>query len=220
VLRAATATALAVALLASCGGPDEPQGPVTDVTVADDDGLNGAVLAEPYRMPARSLTATDGSSYRLVRDTTRELTLVFFGYTHCPDVCQVVMADIASAMTRLDPADRERVGMLFITSDPARDDPAALRDYLDRFDPSFEGLTGDLERIVAVGNELGVAVEKGNRLPSGGYEVAHGTQVVGVDAHRPAPVGWTERKSAQELAEDITAILDGGVATAKESSTP
>ena len=57
---------------------------------------------------------------------TRPLTLVFFGYTHCPDVCQVVMANIASAMTRLDPSQRSRVGMVFVTTDPVRDDVHTL----------------------------------------------------------------------------------------------
>ncbi len=177
------------------------------MSVHDDDGMHGAVLTDQYVVPDVTLTATDGSAYSLTEDTTKDLTLVFFGYTHCPDICQAVMADIASALTRVDEADRERVGMVFVTSDPARDDPATLRDYLDRFDPSFEGLTGDLDRIVVLGNKLGVPVEKGARMPSGGYEVTHGTQIVGVDDTDRSPIVWTEGISAADLAEDITKLL-------------
>jgi protein SCO1/2 len=97
--------------------------------------------------------------------------------------------------------------MLFVTSDPKRDTPQVLRDYLDRFNPSFEGLTGPLPRIVDVAHALGVPIEKGARLPSGGYEVAHGTQIVGVRADGSAPIVWTEGTSAAALAEDLTALL-------------
>ena len=206
------ATALSVVLTAAgCGQGEEPgeQPLATGMKVHGDDGMHGAVLTDQYRMPDLSLTATNGVPYSLTEDTTRPLTLVFFGYTHCPDICQIVMSDIASAVTRLDAADRDRVGMLFVTSDPARDTPEVLREYLDRYNPDFEGLTGDLDRIVAVANKLGVAIEKGTKMPSGGYEVAHGTQIVGVNAQDRAPIVWTEGTSAADLAEDITALLHG-----------
>ena len=86
-------------LLAGCGQSAD-QGPVANVSVLDDDGMNGVVLPDPYETADVTLTATDGSSYQLAGDTDQPLTLVFFGYTHCPDICQVVMADIASALTR------------------------------------------------------------------------------------------------------------------------
>lgn len=203
-----TAALAAVLATAGCATPADNEG-AAQVTVHDDDGMNGAVLTDPYVMPDVSLTATDGSPYSLTEDTTKPLTLVFFGYTHCPDICQVVMADIASAMTRLDPEDRERVGMLFVTSDPRRDDPETLREYLDRFDPSFEGVTGDLGRITRVAGDLGVPIEKGARMPSGGYEVAHGTQVVGVSRNDRAHIVWTEGTSAAALAEDVGRLFDG-----------
>jgi len=174
----------------------------------NDDGMNGAVLADPYVMADVTLTATDGSPYSLTRDSTGPLTLVFFGYTHCPDICAAVMSDIASAMTRLDESDREQVEMLFVTTDPARDDPQAVREYLDRFDPSFEGVTGDLAKIVEAGDALGVAIERGAKLPSGGYAVAHSTQIVAIDEDDRAPIVWTEGTSADDLAEDITELLN------------
>jgi protein SCO1/2 len=205
----------AMLVLSGCASTDPgSEAPVSGVTVQDDDGMNGIVLPKPYQVADLTLRATDGSAYRLVDDTDKPLTLVFFGYTRCPDICQVVMADIASALVRLEDDERSQVGMLFVTTDPARDDAATLRAYLDRFDPSFEGLTGPLPRIVEAGKSLGVAVEKGEKLPSGGYEVTHGTQVVGVLPDGTAPLVWTHGTSPEQIAEDIhVALSEGGVPT-------
>ncbi len=191
------ATLLTVALLTGCSST--PQ----------EGDVHGAILTEPYVVPDTALQDTSGEAFSLASDTDERLTLVFFGYTRCPDICQVVMATLASAMTRLDRADREDVAVLFVTTDPARDDARALRSYLDRFHPSFTGLTGELRTIVEVGNALGVAVEKGERLPSGGYEVTHGAQVVGIDPGDRAPIVWTEGTSATQFAEDIHLLLTG-----------
>jgi protein SCO1 len=201
-----------VLLLSGCASTADGSGaPVSGVSVEDPDGLHGAVLPTPYDVPHTDLEATDGSTYDLATDATKPLTIVFFGYTHCPDICQIVMADVASAMTRLDATQRKDVGMLFVTTDPARDDAQTLRKYLDRFDPAFEGLTGPLPAIVEAGKALGVPIEKGEKLPTGGYEVAHGTQLVGVLPDGSAPVVWTEGTPAGDLAEDIGSILRDGV---------
>jgi protein SCO1/2 len=168
---------------------------------------NGAVLDEPYVVPITALTDTEGERYSLATDTDRPLTLVFFGYTRCPDICQTVMSSLASALTRLDERDRERVDVVFVTTDPARDDPQTLRTYLDRFDPSFIGLTGDLDTIVDIGKPLAVAVEQGQRLPSGGYEVTHSTHVSGIGSDDRVSIVWTQRTSPADFASDINQLL-------------
>ena len=212
-LTALTASAvLCVLALAGCGGTSQDdRSPVANVSIQDDDGLHGAVLPRPYAVPAVTLADAAERPYDLATDAAKPLTLVFFGYTRCPDVCQIVMANIASALTRLDADQRAEVGMVFVTTDPARDDAAALRAYLDRFNPSFEGLTGDLTRIVRLGKAFGVFIEKGQKLPSGGYDVNHSTQVIGVLPDRRAPFVWTEGTSPADLADDISTILDDKV---------
>ncbi len=192
--RVAVAGLAVTALLAGCGGSASGE-------------VAGAVLTEPYTVPATSLTDTDGQDFSLADDTDERLTLVFFGYTHCPDICQAVMANVTAGLTRLDDADRDQVEVVFVTTDPARDDEQVLRTYLDRFDPSFVGLTGDLDTIADIGLEVGVAVEEGERLPSGGYEVTHSTQVLGVDGNDEVPILWTEGTSASEFASDIHTLL-------------
>jgi len=179
-------------------------------SAADPEGeseLRGAVLDTPYVVPPAPLTDTSGAAYSLTRDTDKPLTLVFFGYTKCPDICQVVMSSVASALTRLDEADRERVDVAFVTTDPARDTGPVLRDYLDRFDPGFIGLTADLDTVVDTGKPLAVAVERGERLPSGGYEVTHSTHVVGIGADDRASIVWTQGTSADDFASDIHQLL-------------
>jgi protein SCO1 len=196
------------ALVAGCGGSDDDAvvsnpGGMSYQPTQDTDGFRGLGLTRPYRMPDITLTDTSGSPYNLVEDTTKPVTRVFFGYTNCPDVCGLVMADMASAMTQLDPKLASQVQPLFVTTDPARDTPAVVKEYVDRFHPAFEGLTGPLARIKAAAAPLGVPIEGTNRLPSGGYEVGHGSQVIGFGPDDEAHVVWTQGTPVDDLVADI-----------------
>ena len=200
-LASLLAAVLLAGTLAGCAG----SGP--KVVSGDDDGMHGAVLTEQYVAPDVDLTATDGSPYSLAADTDKPLTLVFFGYTNCPDICPMTMANLASAMARLDAAQRAQVDVVFVTTDPARDDQETIRAWLDRFDPSFVGLTGDLATLHDLGTAFGVYIAKGRKLPSGGYEVEHGTPVVAIDARDRSPIVWTQGTSAADFADDIAVLL-------------
>jgi protein SCO1/2 len=170
-------------------------------------GFDGSVVPRAYNMPDLTLTDTSGHPFNLRDATSPPVTLVFFGYTNCPDVCSLVMADIATAVGRLDPAVASDVRMLFITTDPARDTPEVLRGYLDRFNPDFEGLTGPISSIRKVASALGVAIAGVKRLPGGGYDVAHGSQIIGFDEAGDISVVWTEGTPVTDLAHDID-LLD------------
>jgi protein SCO1/2 len=214
VVRRAVALVAALLVLTGCGAQssaDEDGSPVSNLQVHDSDGLHGVVLPKPYAVPRVRLTDSSGAVYDLATRPRKPLTLVFFGYTHCPDVCQVVMANIASALVRLDADQRASVDMVFVTTDPARDSGRVLRSYLDRFNPAFEGVTGPLPSIVRAGKAFGVTVEKGQKLASGGYDVGHGTQVVGLRPDGTAPFVWTEGTDPGDLAADIDKILAGKV---------
>jgi protein SCO1/2 len=176
---------------------------------ANEDGYRAGQTHQPYQVPSTPLTDTDGQPYSLTKDTDKPLTLVFFGYSHCPDICQTVMSNLTSAITRLDDADRERVDVVFVTTDPARDTPTALRAYLDRFDPSFIGLTGDLDTITKVGKPLAVYVADGEKLPTGGRDLnSHSTQVTGITADDTSPILWTQDTSSADFAADIHTLLN------------
>jgi protein SCO1 len=171
-------------------------------------GISATVLDPPFEASSIALTDTDGSPYSLTKDADSDLTLVFFGYTHCPDICQIVMSNLASAMTRLDDADRERTNVVFITTDPARDTEDVLKTYLTHFDPSFTGLTGSLDDIVAVGKPFAVGVSQGDKLPSGGYDVTHGTTITGMKPGGEAPEFWDQDTSSAQFASDIHELLN------------
>jgi len=171
------------------------------------DTFAGSVLHQPYHAPTTPLTDTEGRPFSLAGSTDKRMTLVFFGYTHCPDECPTTMATLASAMLQLDDADRSQVQVVFVTTDPARDTRPVLRHWLDHFDSSFVGLTGPLATIKKVATEVGVPVEEGKRLPSGGYDVTHGTQVLAIDGTNTVPVVWTLGTTAPEFAHDIHQLL-------------
>lgn len=202
--------ALLLGVLTACGG-EGTGGQVVSGGPSDDDGMHGAVLTAPYTFPEATLVDSRGEERSLRAELDAPITLVFFGYSMCPDICQAVMADLASAVARLDPAEADQLRVWFVTTDPARDDPGTLRAYLDRFDPGFEGFTGPLDDIVALADAVHVPIEKGPKLPSGGYEVTHGTPILAVTPDGTVPILWTEGTSAAKLAEDLHVLLTDGI---------
>lgn len=200
-LLASGVAASLVLSLAACGaGSDES----SDEPAA----FSGHQIEGDERYTPAEVTLRDTSgAERTLDDNDGDLTLVFFGYTNCPDICGIVMSTVASAVNKLDAADRERVDMVFVTTDPARDDEKVLRSYLDRYDPAFEGLTGDMDDILAVGTSMKVHIEDGQKLPTGGYEVVHGDQVFGLDAEGRGASVWMKETSSAEMAADIKSLL-------------
>lgn len=167
--------------------------------------FRGAQPAAPMAMPDVTLQTVDGKPFNLVTDTTHPVTLVFFGYTNCPDVCPLVMSDLTLAYAEL-PADvREQTQVLFVTTDPTRDTSSVLRTYLDRYNPAFLGLTGRLRAITAAATDLGVPITGKKTLPNGGYDVGHGAQVIGF-AHETAPVIWTPGTPVAAMVADIETL--------------
>ena len=110
-------------------------------------------------------------------------------------------------MLQLDSSDRANVQVVFVTTDPARDTGPVLRRWLDRYSSSFVGVRGPLARTEKIATAVGVAMGKGRRLPSGGYDVMHGTQVMAIDGKNTVPVIWTLGTTAPELAHDIHQLL-------------
>lgn len=214
----AVLAALAV-LLGGCTQVDAGPGSNAIIVGGDDDGYHGSALGDQaYVVPNLQLTADDGKAFSLAETPEAPLTLVFFGYTHCPDICQIQMATLASALKRLDAEERAQVEVAFVTTDPARDTGVVLRDYLDQFDPEFMGLTGDLDTITAIGEKLGVYVSRGVKLPGGGYEVDHSTPIVAVNDHGRAPLVWTQDTSASQIADDIVRLLGDPAATGDQAA--
>jgi protein SCO1/2 len=168
----------------------------------------GTSVPEPYRLPDKTLTDTAGRPYNLMTSPSKPVLLLFFGYSNCPDVCNSVLADVATALNRMNPAARDQIQMVFITTDPARDTPKVVRKYLSRFDPGFVGLTGELATVKAIASRVGVDIEGVRKLPSGGYEVGHSAQVIGFDRQRRGVVFWTPQTPIADLKYDFGLLVD------------
>ena len=170
--------------------------------------LYGTVVDPPFTVAADVLTTTDGEPYSLAEDTTAPLTLVFFGYTQCPDICPAVLSSIASGLLKLTDEQQEQVDVVFVTSDPDRDTPAVLRTYLDRFRDGIVGLSGDVRTVAKVGESIGVFVDDGAQLPNGGYDPnSHGSYVIGINDEHEAPIFWSGDTAPSQFADDIRFLL-------------
>jgi protein SCO1/2 len=127
--------------------------------------------------PALRLTDQDGRPFDLA--SLRGIpVLVWFGYTHCPDICPTTLADIRGALRLVD----EPVGVVFVTVDPARDDAPAMKRYVDYYQSGFIGLTGSHAEIAATAEDWGVSYRKLESTHAAGYAMAHSTETYLLDA--------------------------------------
>jgi protein SCO1/2 len=142
----------------------------------------GVILIVSGRVsaPVAQQVAAIGGPFELVDQNGRTVTerdlkgrpfLVFFGFSRCPDICPTTLFEVSEIMRALG-KDAERVGALFITVDPERDTPAALKDYLSSFDPHLAGLTGEPAAVAAVAKAYRVYFKK-VPLDQGGYTMDH-----------------------------------------------
>jgi protein SCO1/2 len=172
-------------------------------------GLHGFSVNTPIPAPALVLTDQDGQPYDLLARTKGKVTLLYFGYTHCPDVCPTTMADIAVALRAVPAQVRTRVVVVFVTSDPHRDTPAVLKTWLGRIDPAFIGLTGDIDTIYDTAARVGIALKK-PEVTDGDYEVTHGSQVLAFSPDQKARVVYTEGTTSDDYAHDLPLLVDTG----------
>jgi protein SCO1/2 len=183
--------ALGLALLASCG-QDGPKFRSTDITGAD----FGKEL---------SLSGHDGKP-RTLADFRGRLVVLFFGYTHCPDICPTTLADMAAVMKALGP-DSGRVQVLFVTVDPERDTAEILAKYVPAFDARFLGLTGDPAAIQRAAREFKIFYEKRQGGAPGAYTVDHSGQSYVLDTQGRLRLLVRHDRLAQDLAEDLRTLL-------------
>jgi protein SCO1 len=202
------AVLLAVGLMLAVSGCTQPTEHPAGHPNADPEGyLGGTSLPEPYTMPDVTLTDTAERPYNLITSPSRPVTLMFFGYSKCPDVCITVLSDVATALQRLEAADRDHIQVIFVTTDPARDKPAVIREYLDGFDSTFVGLTGPMATIKLAAGQVGVNIEGMKKLPSGGYEVAHSSHVIGFN-RTAGVVLWTPETPIADLKHDLALLVE------------
>jgi protein SCO1/2 len=168
----------------------------------------GGLVNPPLPKPKFTLTDTSGASFDLSLKTQGFVTLVFFGYTHCPDMCPTQMAMIGSAFRKL-PADVvDQFKVVFVTTDPARDDSKVLRSWLDNFDKRFIGLTGSDAAIRAaqIASNLPPA-EKSAVRPDGNYDVGHAAFVLAYTKDNLAHVIYPVGVKVEDLTHDLPLLI-------------
>jgi len=210
-----------VVAVAACGGSSAKQpntattpsnfnsgtGPTTSTSA-----LKGAVITSgAVPMPNVTLTDTSGKPFNLATDTKGYVTMFYMGYTHCPDACPQAMAQMGAVMASLPASVANKVKVVFVTTDPARDTPAALRTWLDQFDKNIIGLTGSASEITGLEQTMGIPVQQEPKNPDGTYAIDHLTAVFAFTAqdqkaHTIYPGGF----SNADIASDITTLVTKG----------
>jgi len=170
-------------------------------------GWNGVAVEGAPRMPAATLADDDGQPYDLRAHMRQRPTLVYFGYTHCPDVCPVHMANIAAALDE-SAVREEQVNVVFVTVDPVRDTPEVLDDYLANFDPSFVGLSASRDVIDDVVTGLGLPgpVVEGDP-DSDSYTMGHPSQVFAFDTDGRARIAYAFGTRQSQWVEDLPKLV-------------
>lgn len=197
-------TLLAAIALAGCGDPKANALK----------GLHGVVLSPVRPKPDFTLTDTDGRPFHFAADTHGSVTLLYFGYTNCPDVCPQHLVNIAGALKRMSPSDQQKVRVVFVTTDPARDTPERLRGWLNNFDKRFVGLSGSIDSVNAIETSLGLPQSQVEPMPkmSGGphqmsYGVGHAAQVLAFSPDDSLRTEYPGGFTMDDWANDLPRLL-------------
>lgn len=207
---AALGAALAAAA-AGCSSSASGQAPTAQVSqLGPSSAYAGPVLTKPYALPSGTFESTHGGTTSIAAPAKGDLTLVFYGFTHCDDDCPTTMADISAAWRGLPRDEQSRITIDVITTDPWRDTVPVMSAWLARFDlPSSTGLTASWNVIHDSGASVGVDVEKPTDM-SGDYQVTHGLQVLGYTSDGKAHIEWlVEDITVAQLRADFARVLSG-----------
>ncbi|MFJ2262279.1 SCO family protein [Streptomyces sp. NPDC087844] len=209
--------AAAALTLSACGsGESGGDNAVAEVSTETGSDKAATVLDKPFEKPDLVLTDTHGKKYDLREATAGKPTLVYFGYTNCPDVCPLTMNNIAVAKKqlaqdkKLSQAEKDSLRVVFVTTDPERDTPAALGKWLKGIDPDVVGLTGSFDTIQAGARTLGISIEAPTKGKDGKVTSMHGTQVI---AFSPKTDGgyvlYGEDATVDDYTKDLPALIKG-----------
>jgi protein SCO1/2 len=171
------------------------------------DSYRGGLVEPPLPKPAFVLTDTSGAPFDFRSRTQGSVTLLFFGYTYCPDQCPMHMANIGVALKKLPPGVDSQVKLVFVTTDPARDTPLQLRRWLDNFNKHFVGLTGTEAALDAVQRAAGVPPAQKAEARNGNYSVAHANFVVAYTKDNLAHVIYPGGVSKDDWIHDLPLLI-------------
>jgi protein SCO1/2 len=158
-------------------------------------------------LPDLSFQLTSDNGKKVTeKDFAGKIDLVYFGYTHCPDVCPLTLAHLHVALQRLGSA-ADDVHVLFVSVDPARDTPAALYTYVRAFDPHITGLTGEPSEIETLAKRYRAAFDRETPKSDGEYEVSHSSGIYVFDRLGKARLLATSGASVDAIAHDLRLLI-------------
>jgi len=170
--------------------------------------FNGITFEPAEPAPALTLPRADGSTFDL-KAQRGSAVLIFFGYTHCPDVCPTTLADWKKVKRGLG-ADSSRVRFVFISVDPDRDTPKIAQDYAAGFDPTFIGLSGDSAQIERAKTLFHVESFKEHIKSANGYAVTHSSSVFAVDPRNRMRLLYQFDMPPDKVVADLKLLLRNG----------
>jgi len=203
VRRSWLLSAAALATLLALGGCDRLGTPGSGAAQFRGIDITGAEYGRTLALPDQ-----DGKA-RTLADFKGKVTVVFFGYTQCPDVCPTTMAELAQVKKSLG-ADGERIQGVFVTVDPERDTPALLKAYVANFDPGFVALRGNAEQTAAAAREFKVFFAKVPGKTEGSYTMDHTAGSYVFDAAGRLRLFVRYGSGAEALAADLKTLLAQG----------
>jgi protein SCO1/2 len=211
-LLAAGLLAIALTLSACSSQPRHAHTAAGAVTTTTPMDWSGAILGSPLPKPDFNLTDTTGKRYDFKQRTHGQLALLYFGYTHCPDVCPLTMAELAQVIHALPAVVAHKITVVFVTTDPARDTPQHLAQWLANFSPSFVGLTGNLGTIQAAQRAVGMPPASKASLGTGtsSYGVNHGAFVYAFTPDNLAHVAYPQGVPPDAIATDLRRLATRG----------
>ena len=172
------------------------------------ENYRGGLVTPPLPKPGFVLTDTSGAAFDFRQKTEGYVTLLFFGYTYCPDQCPMHMANLSAALKRLPAGMANQVKLVFVTTDPARDSPPVLRRWLDLFDRHFIGLIGTERAIEAVERAAGVPLATRQEPPNGNYAVSHANFVLAYSRDNRAHVIYPGGVSKDDWVHDLPLLIN------------
>jgi protein SCO1/2 len=177
---------------------------------ADPKGLAGAVVQSPATpKPSFTLPDTSGVPFNFGTATQGKVTLLYFGYTNCPDVCPATMAELSGGYDALPKADRAKVSVVFVTTDPARDTGPVLHTWLSNINPAFTGLVGTVDQTNAVLTSLQLPPIVHEATKDGGYAVDHIAVVYAFTSDNKAHAEFTDGVAPDRVTHDLKLLVRG-----------
>jgi len=172
--------------------------------------FSGTVIEPPLPVGDFLLQTANNEPFRL-SDQKGRITLLFFGYTSCPDVCPTTLAEFKQVYEKLGD-DAQNVQFVMITADPERDTPDRISEFVSYFNPVFVGLSGERSELEKVYKEFSVFVEKQETGSAAGYLVSHTSSVFVLDRNNDLRLTFPYGTSASEMTDDIAQLLKENLA--------